>query len=559
MRVLHAASAALTLAAAVAHAANGDLDGGFGVGGIARTMISDGRLLGASGPVIDSEGRILICDRVDGGGATGTDMFVARFTPDGELDSSFSFDGKVAIDFDDGTGFDACDALVVQPDGRIVIVGATESDTTQADDVAVARLLSDGTLDTTFGGGDGKVIIGFDFGSSNSDTGTAVALDEDGRIAIGGTASVPGHSLDFAVARLLSDGSLDAEFNLTGKLNVSFDLPNTDSKADTLSALAIDGAGRIVLSGRAENTPEAASSHDFAVARVLPDGRLDPDFDVDGRATIAFDLGAGNDDQATAMHVMRDGSVVIAGGVDTSTVAGTTNFSVGVARLHPDGSLDANFGFGGRTLIAFDFVQNGTDAALGVDVQGNGRIVLAGYVQRNDAGTAIDAATVRLDADGTLDPSWGAFGKQTYALGLAAPGLQVMHGIAAHGGRIVVSGAVIVGDDDETDDFVAVIEDDLVFADRFDQPVRADAAAAGGQGAHSECCTPRPTYAAQSALGEACDRRRSFPPRIWRPASPAASGVESYSRPRRRRARPLRESANAEQAASLPSPIPGSG
>src|SRR5690606_2795814 len=101
-------------------------------------------------------------------GVESSDFYVARFTADGELDTSFSFDGRTTVDFDGGD--DICTGLAVQPDGKIVIVGTSAPHLGSNGDFAIARLNSDGTLDTAgFGNGSGKSVVAFDLGGNNSD------------------------------------------------------------------------------------------------------------------------------------------------------------------------------------------------------------------------------------------------------------------------------------------------------------------------------------------------------------------------------------------------------
>jgi len=81
-------------------------------------------------PVIQPDGKILTCGSQSTGSASGTDFFVSRFTANGVLDTSFSFDGKVTIDFDGGGGGDLCTGIALQADGKIVAVGYTGLGTT---------------------------------------------------------------------------------------------------------------------------------------------------------------------------------------------------------------------------------------------------------------------------------------------------------------------------------------------------------------------------------------------------------------------------------------------
>lgn len=107
---------------------------------------------------------------------------VAQAAP-GDLDTSFSFDGKVTTDFG-GVG-DEAHAVAVQLDGRIVAAGRTRTD------FALARYNVDGSLDTSFSG-DGRVTTGF----GTSETARGVALQADGKIVAAGHKNG-----DFALAR----------------------------------------------------------------------------------------------------------------------------------------------------------------------------------------------------------------------------------------------------------------------------------------------------------------------------------------------------------------------
>ncbi len=118
-------------------------------------------------------------------------------------------------------------------------------------------------------------------------------------------------------------------------MTIAFDLPASGSQIDEADAIAIDEAGNIIVGGLADAGPSGGS--DFAVARLLPNGMLDHNFDADGRATFAFDLGASNSDQAYDMIRQRDGKIVLVGDADTGS-GSTSNLDTAIARLLPDGS-----------------------------------------------------------------------------------------------------------------------------------------------------------------------------------------------------------------------------
>ena len=131
------------------------------------------------------------------------DFALARYNTDGSLDTTFSDDGKVTTDFA-GIGY----SVVIQGDGKIIVAGSTFNDSSY--DFALARYNSDGSLDTTFSG-DGKVST--DFGGGD-DHGQSVVMQPDGKIVVAG-ASDNVSSDGFALARFNSDGSLDTISDIT--------------------------------------------------------------------------------------------------------------------------------------------------------------------------------------------------------------------------------------------------------------------------------------------------------------------------------------------------------
>jgi uncharacterized delta-60 repeat protein len=125
----------------------------------------------------------------------------------GDLDTSFSGDGKKTISFG---GFDAANVVLVQPNGRIVVAGSTAKVITAPDRFCVARLRSNGVLDTAFGSG-GRRVIGLG-GHGLGESVFGAALQPDGKIVLAG-----GSDLRAAVARLNPNGSLDTTFSGDGK------------------------------------------------------------------------------------------------------------------------------------------------------------------------------------------------------------------------------------------------------------------------------------------------------------------------------------------------------
>ncbi|HJT99168.1 MAG TPA: delta-60 repeat domain-containing protein [Rhodanobacteraceae bacterium] len=229
-------------ACACACARDGDLDPSFGSGG--TTAVGFGAIGWVYGLAIDANGKIVLGGRVDGG-ATLADFAAVRLTSDGLPDATFGSGGRVVIPMGAGEAYDEANSVLVQTDGRIVIAGL--SDVAADDrDFALLRLDDDGTPDPTFGD-HGRVFVRFDLGSDKVDEAHAAVQQADGRLVVAGRADVEGQHADFALARLDAHGALDPDFGDAGRLTFHFHdaAPNYDSA----SSVAIDAAGRILVAG----------------------------------------------------------------------------------------------------------------------------------------------------------------------------------------------------------------------------------------------------------------------------------------------------------------------
>jgi uncharacterized delta-60 repeat protein len=298
---------------------------------------------------VQADGRIVVAGRATVSG--NQDFALARYNSDGSLDTTFDGDGRVTTDFAGATdqGF----AMAIQGDGRIVVAGPA---VLPANDFALARYNTDGSLDTTFDG-DGKVTTDFAGGTNIV---YAVRIQGDGRIVAAGCSNCGFGGNDFALARYNTDGSLDTTFDGDGKVTTDF-----ASGSDQAFGAIIQGDGRIVAAGSAV----VSGPSDFALARYNTDGSLDTTFDADGKVTSDF---AGSTDSAFAVALQGDGRLVTAG---SAVISGFSDFAL--ARYKTDGSLDTIFSGDGK--VTTDFAGN-TDEALAVAIQVNGRIVATGNV-----------------------------------------------------------------------------------------------------------------------------------------------------------------------------------
>jgi uncharacterized delta-60 repeat protein len=304
--------------AVVRYLPDGSLDAGFGDGGVVTTHVS------TEGPesvahnqaravALQPDGRIVVV-----GAETHEGWAVARYLPDGSLDPSFSGDGTQITSFlgeDDSSDRGGAYAVVVEPDGGIVVAGAAPDPSGSYFDsvFGLARYLPDGTLDPGFSG-DGLVTTGVGE-APHSEVPRALVRQDDGRLLAVGEAMVDGHLFRFGLARWLPDGRLDPTFGGDGTVLTNVSPIGSGSMAH---AVAMQGS-RIVAVGMAANHDRAPNGTydfhpDFATVRYLPDGRLDATFGGDGKAvfSLAPDIQI---DSAQAVVVDDDG-IVVAGYVD---------------------------------------------------------------------------------------------------------------------------------------------------------------------------------------------------------------------------------------------------
>src|SRR6267378_2453249 len=338
---------------------DGTLDKTFGIGGKVQTDFP-GLAAVASSVVIQPDGKIVVA-----GGAFPLftflgDFKVARYNPNGTLDTSFGDGGIVTTTFPEGSyAFD----VALQPDGKIIAAGTVfvdfiigESSNT---DFALARYNPDGTPDATFGNG-GQVstdFVGFE------DDAFSILIQPDGKIIAVGSANDPATFYDFAAVRYLSNGTIDTTFGVAGKVHTDFG----DQNFDRARSAALQPDGRIVAAGFAIS--QNGLVQNFAVARYSSNGILDTSFSTDGMMQIDFGSCC---QSASKVLLQRDGKIVTVGG--SNGESSEDDFLL--ARLNPRGSLDNTFGVGGQVRTSFGDLNGGANGAA---LQSDGKIVAVGF------------------------------------------------------------------------------------------------------------------------------------------------------------------------------------
>ncbi|MEO6759697.1 MAG: T9SS type A sorting domain-containing protein, partial [Saprospiraceae bacterium] len=341
------------------------------------------------------------------GTANGNKQFaVARYLPDGSLDAGFGNSGLRLIDF--GAGDDLGQSALLQSDGKIVIAGSAHAN------FALARLLENGDLDSTFGV-NGRQTTQIGPGES---AGFSVALQADGQLVVAGTAYLSSNQGVVALARYDAQGQLDPSFGSGGIV-----LSAIDSLDDHAEAVAIQSDGKIIVAGYAM----LGGQYDFALARYNPDGSRDTTFGTQGQRVTDF---TGFNDYGRAITLQLDGKILVTG----TTTAGTTIQSIALARYNADGNPDATFGVNGKTKFNLNGVS---DNGKAITVQADGKIIVAGYTYI-PIYQVYRFALLRLLPTGVLDPSFNGNGvvttpfqvgnDQAYAVVLQADGRIVAGG-----------------------------------------------------------------------------------------------------------------------------------
>lgn len=369
------------------------LDPGFGVGGFAThsflATTAEGESYDSSDDASNAvlrqaDGKALVAGTTYNnlsGADVRTDFILARYNEDGSLDETFGDQGVVRTDFGK---FDYGRSIALQSDGKIVMVGETSNQDGLGFDMTVARYLPNGELDAAFDG-DGKAIIDF----QGTEEGRAIAVGEDGSIVVGGSSGPVNVSYpqSFAVARLLSDGSLDEAFGSGGKA-----LFHAEGGSGNVRSLVLLPGGKVVVAGSSASPQEdwtGLSEYDFALARLNADGSVDETFGNQG--FVATDLSGGFYDEARRLLVGDDGKLIAAGFVNGP--------GAGVVQYNSDGSLDTNFGDDGVVVLS------GAGGFRDAAIQANGKIQLLGQFFGDEI------RLVRLLPNGQADISFGIAGE----------------------------------------------------------------------------------------------------------------------------------------------------
>ena len=462
-RGLAATILALAAAHAAAEPADGVLDPTFGDEGI-TTVAFD---IAAANPidlaldaVADSFGRTYLVGVVMT--TDGQRIGITRLRTDGTLDTNYGPDDVGLVVAPEQLGFSLTGvSAALDPQGKLLVGGTLT--TNGNDDFALCRFDVDGSLDA-FPNGLQCVKVAFDLGGTNDDTLRDIAVQSDGKIVMAGSAGFSAELIEGAVARLDTNGDLDADFGAAGK---QFFLPSGIDSI-RLNAVAIQRNGRIVAVG--DTNLDGDTDRDLLVARLNADGTMDTNFSTDG-VRAYFPVEGGRDHTFSEVELVPitgqlvlDQSFIVSGSIETAI--GSALYDGMVARIDP--TSDPNPGFGSN---GFRVIATGHDLELSdLQLEGNGGILVAGTIIGNaNPATTMDFYVSRLLPDGSTDLD-GFNPPLGFSLVNVSGSNDIANAIALQNDRIIVAGSSLtaVGPPPNLDFSAIGLLRDRIFANGFD-------------------------------------------------------------------------------------------
>lgn len=279
---------------------DGSLDTSFGNSGILSIpVVTAGTIFSMA---IQTDSKILIGGE-DGG------FYVARLNNDGTIDTTFG-NGSGIVNYDNPA---SAESLAIQSDGKIVVAGGDFT----TNSILIARLNTDGSLDTSFGG-TGIVTISI----SGLDIALDVQIQPNGKIVAAGT-TITNVDLFPCMVRVNSDGSIDNSFGTNGILIVN-------QPTSSFNALGLQNNGKII--GTGDGSPDGGITTDFLMVRVNNDGTLDNTYGNNG--IVLSDIGGTGTNSAKSVVINPFNNLATAGGFSSNS---PRNFTL--ARYLPIGAI----------------------------------------------------------------------------------------------------------------------------------------------------------------------------------------------------------------------------
>jgi uncharacterized delta-60 repeat protein len=375
---------ALVLLPQSALAAAGDRDTSFNGDGMATMDVAGAGGFAQGSAVVIQDGKILVAgDWSTSGGER--DWFVARFETDGDPDPLFGGgDGFATFDFGGSDSLD--NALAVLSNGKIVIAGYHRETSGNVYSLVLARLNNNGTLDTSFAGGQGYVMKSYGF--ANGVAPYDLLVQPDGKIVVAGGAYVNNQDCDVAVWRFKAGGKKDTTFSGDGMA-----LNNVAPGCDEAWRISRESNGAILVGGWSE-VDEGSGDDNIMLTRFTAGGAIDRSFGLDG----VVEHNPTTYDNEYVNGMARSGNKIL--------LVLNADDDIVLLRLNANGALDRTWGGGDGEIVAD---LGATEEPDDIVVQPDGKIVVAGTQGSN-------IIVARLNVNGTPDSGFGTGGLATAAL-----------------------------------------------------------------------------------------------------------------------------------------------
>jgi len=388
-----------------------------GSGTISKVLTAEGlSTLNGNAMAIQSDGRILVVGSREINGDSS--FLLARYQSGGSLDSSFGIQGIV---FTPIGGKDSANAVVIQPDEKIIVAGSAWNGSNNR--IALARYTANGILDRSFGTGGIIVAPGVD---GVDDVAYAVTLQADRKIVAAGYSRSADGISSFTLARFTADGQLDPAFGRSGRVTTAVAASPVE---DVAYAVRIQTDGRIVVAGRSYD-----EKYKVTLVRYDETGAVDPSFGVGGIVLTE----AGADSSGAFALAFSDSGSIFAGGYANDGEIDT----FALLKYTTNGNRDAEYGNNG--IVMTDYAGQGA-VAYAILLRADGKIMLAGYNDNyeldSETPEGLDFALARYNVNGTPDTSFAEGGKIAFPIG---DNVAYANAIGVHQtGSIILSGCLL--------------------------------------------------------------------------------------------------------------------
>jgi len=387
----------------------GSLDPTFGNGGIVTTNFGGEDNTIANATAIQNDGKILVAGSIPNNQGFG-ELGVARYLTNGSLDPTFGQGGIVVTT--EGNPLSAFE-IAIQSDGKILVGGAGFLS------VDAVRYNTDGSLDTTFGSGGIASVRPFSPTAFTAGAG-GLAVQPDGKILV---------AAGQALVRFLGNGQIDSNFGTGGVAPL----------VANATAMRLLSSGKILIASSFNSLIPVASG---TIARYNSNGSLDTGFALNGQISTVG--------PASAIQLVSNGKFIVAGSFATSIGAppAPDHYGLALTRYHSNGTVDTTFGTNGGVVTPLAGSSNAV--AFAVAVQSNGEIVVAGQAGNQPPDGPSSFALARYTANGQLDITFGTNGTVTTAFSdtafVSALAIQSDGKIVAVGNDEVIDGGGNIAD-----------------------------------------------------------------------------------------------------------------